>query len=475
MSDPTASAPTPAALVTSDPTASAPAASTPAPSGPTTSAPATPAPAPSALAAPAPTASNPAPPTPAASAPASSDLTAPAPVPLTPTPPIPADERLRRWRLVLGGGDADGTGRVLAGADAAVDGALAALYDRRPDDHDRDPTSTGAGRSRTAGLGASVPSVVRWLGDIRAYFPAPVVQVMQRDAIDRLGLATLLLEPEMLAAVEPDVHLVGTLLSLRDAMPETTRETARAVVRKVADDLERRLAARTRATLTGALDRSARTSRPRHRDIDWDRTIRANLKNHLPEHRTVVPERLVGHARAARGVRKEVVLCVDQSGSMAASVVHAAVFAAVLASLRTIATRLVVFDTAVADLTDRLDDPVDVLFGTRLGGGTDIDRALAHCQAGITRPADTVVVLISDLYEGGARDGLTKRVAAMKASGTQVVVLLALSDEGTPAYDRDRAAALAALGVPTFACTPDLFPEIMAAALEKRPLPIPAD
>ncbi|MFC7933343.1 VWA domain-containing protein [Streptomyces cinereoruber] len=475
MSDPTASAPTPAALVTSDPTASAPAASTPAPSGPTTSAPATPAPAPSALAAPAPTASNPAPPTPAASAPASSDLTAPAPVPLTPTPPIPADERLRRWRLVLGGGDADGTGRVLAGADAAVDGALAALYDRRPDDHDRDPTSTGAGRSRTAGLSASVPSVVRWLGDIRTYFPAPVVQVMQRDAIDRLGLATLLLEPEMLAAVEPDVHLVGTLLSLRDAMPETTRETARAVVRKVADDLERRLAARTRATLTGALDRSARTSRPRHRDIDWDRTIRANLKNHLPEHRTVVPERLVGHARAARGVRKEVVLCVDQSGSMAASVVHAAVFAAVLASLRTIATRLVVFDTAVADLTDRLDDPVDVLFGTRLGGGTDIDRALAHCQAGITRPADTVVVLISDLYEGGARDGLTKRVAAMKASGTQVVVLLALSDEGTPAYDRDRAAALAALGVPAFACTPDLFPEIMAAALEKRPLPIPAD
>ncbi|MEW5659696.1 VWA domain-containing protein [Streptomyces cinereoruber] len=376
---------------------------------------------------------------------------------------------------MLGGGDADGTGRVLTGTDAAVDGALAALYDRHPDDHGHDRTSTGTGRSRTAGLGASVPSVVRWLGDIRAYFPAPVVQVMQRDAIDRLGLATLLLEPEMLAAVEPDVHLVGTLLSLRDAMPETTRETARAVVRKVADDLERRLAARTRATLTGALDRSARTSRPRHRDIDWDRTIRANLKNHLPEHRTVVPERLVGHARAARGVRKEVVLCVDQSGSMAASVVHAAVFAAVLASLRTIATRLVVFDTAVADLTDRLDDPVDVLFGTRLGGGTDIDRALAHCQAGITRPADTVVVLISDLYEGGARDGLTKRVAAMKASGTQVVVLLALSDEGTPAYDRDRAAALAALGVPAFACTPDLFPEIMAAALEKRPLPIPAD
>ncbi|MFJ6246320.1 MULTISPECIES: VWA domain-containing protein [unclassified Streptomyces] len=410
---------------------------------------------------------------PSASAPAPPDANPSAPTPPTPpapTPPVSSeDERLRRWRLVLGGGDADGTGRVLSGTDAAVDGALTALYGRNPDDRD------GAGRGRTAGLGASAPSVARWLGDIRTYFPAPVVQVVQRDAIDRLGLAALLLEPETLAAVEPDVHLVGTLLSLREAMPETTRETARAVVRKVVADLEGRLAARTRATLTGALDRSARTRRPRHGDIDWDRTIRANLKNYLPEHRTVVPERLVGHGRASRAARKEVVLCVDQSGSMAASVVHAAVFAAVLASLRTVATRLLVFDTAVVDLTDRLGDPVDVLFGTRLGGGTDINRALAHCQAGITRPADTVVVLISDLYEGGVRGEAAKRVAAMRAAGTRVVALLALSDEGTPAYDRDHAAALAALGVPAFACTPDLFPEIMAAALEERPLPIPAD
>ncbi|MFF5702405.1 VWA domain-containing protein [Streptomyces sp. NPDC012794] len=373
-------------------------------------------------------------------------------------------ERLRRWRLVLGG-EGDGTGRALSGRDAAMDGALAALYGGG--------VGGRAQGERSAGLGASAPRVARWLGDIRTYFPSPVVQVMQRDAIERLGLSALLLEPEMLEAVEPDVHLVGTLLSLHKAMPDTTRETARAVVRTVVEQLEKRLAARTRATLTGALDRSARISRPRHHDIDWDRTIRANLKNYLPEHRTVVPERLVGYGRASRSVKKEVVLCIDQSGSMAASVVHASVFGAVLASMRSIATRLVVFDTAVADLTDRLDDPVDVLFGTQLGGGTDINRALAYCQSKITRPADTVVVLISDLYEGGIRDEMLKRVAAMKGAGVEFVALLALSDEGAPAYDREHAAALAALGAPTFACTPDLFPEVMAAALEKRPLPVP--
>ncbi|MEU0619346.1 VWA domain-containing protein [Streptomyces rubiginosohelvolus] len=394
----------------------------------------------------------------------------------------PDAERLRRWRMVLGADSADSTGCTLTGQDAAMDGALDALYGGGAG---KKPNGRGTG-GRSAGLGASAPSVARWLGDIRTYFPSSVVQVMQRDAIERLGLSALLLEPEMLEAVEPDVHLVGTLLSLDKAMPETTKETARAVVRKVVEDLERRLESRTRATLTGALDRSARISRPRHRDIDWDRTIRANLKNYLtlpaPDAATagstgttgtVVPERLVGYGRSSRSAKKDIVLCVDQSGSMAASVVYASVFGAVLASMRTLSTRLVVFDTAVVDLTDQLDDPVDVLFGTQLGGGTDINRALAYCQSRITRPADTVVVLISDLYEGGIRDEMLKRVAAMKASGVQFVSLLALSDEGAPAYDHEHAAALGALGAPAFACTPDLFPDVMAAAIEKRPLPIP--
>ncbi|MFD8084875.1 vWA domain-containing protein [Kitasatospora sp. NPDC059722] len=376
------------------------------------------------------------------------------------------DERLRRWRLVLGG-EADGTGCALRGRDAAMDGALAALYRAAPDETAR----PGRGGRRGAGLGGSAPQVARWLGDIRSYFPSTVVQLMQQDAITRLGLDRLLLEPEMLAAVEPDVHLVGTLLSLKHALPETTRETARAVVGRVVADLERRLADRTRSALGGALDRSARVHRPRHRDIDWDRTIRANLKNHLPEHGTVVPERLVGHARARRAVRKDVILCVDQSGSMAASVVHSAVFGAVLASMRTLDTRLVVFDTSVVDLTEQLTDPIDVLFATQLGGGTDINRALAYCQSKITRPAETIVVLISDLYEGGVRDEMLRRVAAMKAAGVRFVALLALSDEGAPSYDHAHAAALAALGAPAFACTPDAFPDVMAAAIEKRPIP----
>jgi Mg-chelatase subunit ChlD len=374
-------------------------------------------------------------------------------------------ERARRWRLALGGAaGGEGTGYQLGSGDATIDAALAALYDA-----DRDPGGDGRG-GRGGGLNASAPRVAQWLGDIRRHFPTTVVQVMQADAIERLNLARLLLEPEMLDAVEPDVHLVGTLLSLSRVMPERSRRAARSVVATVVADLERRIAQRTRSALTGAVNRAARTRRPRPGDIDWPRTIRANLRNYRPELGTVVPERLVGYGRRSTALHRDVVLLVDQSGSMAASVVYASVFAAVLATLRSLRTSLVVFDTAVVDLTDKLADPVEVLFGTQLGGGTDINRALAYAQGLVTRARDTILVLISDLYEGSVREEMLRRVAALTGSGVQVIVLLALSDEGAPDYDRENAAALAALGVPAFACTPDLFPELMAAAIERRDL-----
>jgi len=373
-------------------------------------------------------------------------------------------ERLRRWRLLLGApaapglGLGAGSGAGLSQSDQAVDAALAALYEGGQDSGER-------GR-RSAGLGASAPKVARWLGDIRTYFPSTVVQVMQRDAVERLNLRQLLLEPELLESIEPDVHLVGTLLSLNRIMPETTKATARHVVATVVAEVERRIANRTRAAVSGALNRAARSRRPKLRDIDWNRTIAANLSRYLPEHRTVVPERLVGYGRRQQVVARDVVLAIDQSGSMASSVVYASVFGAVLASIRALKTSLVVFDTAVVDLTEKLRDPVDVLFGTQLGGGTDINKAIAYSQTLITRPRDSIFVLISDLIEGGVHDQMLARIAALDAAGVQVVVLLALSDDGAPVFDSGNAAALAELGIPAFACTPDAFPDLLAVAIE---------
>jgi Mg-chelatase subunit ChlD len=360
------------------------------------------------------------------------------------------DERLKRWRLILG--EPAETMDVRLDADEArMDRALSALYDAE----------------RKGGLGGSSPNVNRWLGDIRTYFPTSVVQIMQRDALERLNLSQMLTEPELLETIEADVHLVATLLSLRHVIPARTRETARMVVRKVVDELEKKLRYPMTAAVQGSLNRASRSRRPRHREIDWDRTIRANLANYLPEKRTIIAERLIGYGRKCSALR-DVVLCVDQSGSMAPSVVYSGIFAAVLASLRAVTTKLVVFDTSIVDLTDKLSDPVEVLFGTQLGGGTDINRALGYCTQLITRPSQTIMVLITDLYEGGDADAMLKRAAALVASGVQVICLLALSDEGAPFYDARMAARISALGIPAFSCTPDLFPDLMAAAIQKQ-------
>jgi Mg-chelatase subunit ChlD len=293
---------------------------------------------------------------------------------------------------------------------------------------------------------------------------------MQKDALERLDLTRMLLEPEMLEAVEPDVNLVATLISLKSIIPAKTKETARLVVRKVVEELERRLANNTQQAILGSLNRAQRNRRPRHSEIDWNRTIRLNLRHYQPKYKTVIPETRIGWGRKSRSQLRDIILCVDQSGSMASSVVYSSIFAAVMASIPAVRTSLIVFDTAVVDLTPELQDPVDVLFGTQLGGGTDINAALAYCQSIIRQPNDTILVLISDLYEGGNQSEMLKRAASLAGSGVQMISLLALSDQGSPSYDHNVSAAFAEMGIPAFACTPDLFPDLMAAAINRTDL-----
>lgn len=293
---------------------------------------------------------------------------------------------LKRWRLILGGNEADGTGVSLSAEESRVDAALNALYDS----------------DRKGGLSGSAPKVSRWLGDIREFFPQTVVQVIQKDAIKRLNLTSLLTEKEMLESVVPDVHLVATLMSLSRVIPEKNKVIAREVVRKVVDELMKKLSSPMQQAVTGALNRSSRRRNPRYNEIDWKTTIEKNLRNYQPEYKT------------------------------------------------------------------DLQDPVDLLFGVQLGGGTDIDRALGYCQTVITRPADTVLVLVTDLCEGGNEREMRKKMISLVQSGVQLIVLLALNDDGAPFYDKENAQFLAELGVPAFACTPDKFPDLMAAALAKQ-------
>jgi VWA domain containing CoxE-like protein len=359
-----------------------------------------------------------------------------------------------KWRMILGKDADKNLSQDLNVEFTAMDKALGELYDTE---------------NRKGGLGKSSGTVTRWLKDIRHYFPGSVVRVMQQDALKKHNLTAMLTEPEMLETVVPDVHLVANLMALDSLIPEKTKATARMVVKKVVDELTQKLSGPTQQAISGSLNRAARNRRPKHNEIDWNETIRKNLKHYQPEYKTVIPETRIGFGRKRKAL-KDIILCLDQSGSMGTSVVYSGIFGAVIASMPAVNTKMVVFDTEVADLSEDLQDPVDILFGVQLGGGTDINKALMYCKQIATRPADTTLILITDLYEGGNEKEMRNTMKSIVDSGVQLITLLALNDDGAPYYDHHNAEFLANLGVPVFACTPDLFPDMMAAALSKQDL-----
>jgi hypothetical protein len=378
--------------------------------------------------------------------------------------PEPDIEQLRRWRLILGK-DAqqaiDGMGGcALSAADAEMDAALGAIYDEVPEDDDGSP------KQRSAGLGSSAPRLAKWLGDIRTYFKEDVVSVIQADAIERKGLKQLLFEPETLKSVQPNIQLVGTLMSLKGRIPERTKETARMVVAAVVEEVKKKLEQRLRQAVLGALNRKEHSPLPSATAIDWKWTIGRNLKNYRPEVGTIVPERVYFYGRAQRSNAWTVIVDMDQSGSMADSVVYGAVCGSIFASLPALDTHVIAFDTEVVDLTEKCgNDPVDMLFGVQLGGGTDINKSVAYCEKFITEPKKTLFILITDLFEGGNQAQFVRRMGEMRASGVKAICLLALSDAGAPSYDEDLARKLAALGIPCFACTPARLADLVEGAL----------
>ncbi len=415
---------------------------------------------------------------------------APPPEPTKPAISPDEHERLRRWRLILG----EGIDQELNEHDKRLDEALTALYGNRgkkmrttggKQGLQRSPFGRGTGggqrspfgsrstgrrthdQGREGGLGASMPSISGWLGDVRELFPDAVVQLMQQDAIERVGLQKLLSEPDILEKIEPDVHLVAAIMSLKDAVPEESKASARILVAKVVDDLLKRLRNPMQQAVRGVLNRAQRNRRPKFNEIDWNHTVRRNLKHYQPKYKSVIPEHLVGFGRKKRKAVYDIIICIDQSGSMSDSMVYASIFGAVMASIPALQTRLITFDTSVVDLTDKLEDPVEVLFGVQLGGGTDINQALTYAQNYIARPENTTLVLITDLYEGGNRYEMLQRADEIVRSGVSMITLLALSDNGSPNYNHEIASRFAKMGIVSFACTPDHFPELMAAALNR--------
>lgn len=366
---------------------------------------------------------------------------------------------LLRWRLALGPG-AERADPRLSLSTLSEGGDQLGLERERV--QDLDDALSFVYEDKKGGAGPSRPYIPKWLAAVREFFSHDVVAFVQKDAIERRGLTRLLLEPETLPFLEKNVDLVATLISAKGVIPDEAREVARGIVREVVEELRKKLETSVRTAVIGAVRRDRHSPLQVAKNIDWKKTIRSNLKSWDRAKQRMVPDKFHFYASQRRRHEWDVVLVVDQSGSMAESVVYASVMAAIFASLDVLRTRLLFFDTEIADMTEHLADPVELLFSAQLGGGTDINRAIAYAEENfIDRPEKTLLILISDLFEGGDHHAFLARVRRLVESKVKVISLLALTDGGRPAYNHELARELDALGVHPFGCTPPLLVEVM--------------
>ena len=371
---------------------------------------------------------------------------------------MPDDPTLQRWRLVLGRFADEGVGGLAAGSEAArVDRVLNYLYGReyagrglRGDD----------GEGKIGGFGGESPlTVPDWINEVRDLFPADVVETVEKHALDRYGLTELVTDPDTLRKLEPSYELLKSVMAFKGMMRGEVLAVARTIVRKVVEDLRKRLATDVRRVLWGKLSRRHRSPMKVAANLDVRRTIRDNLKHFDRERNRIVVDRLHFFGRVQQHIPWHVIMAVDCSGSMADSVIYSAVMAGIFRGLPSMRVSLVAFDTKVIDLTDACDDPTEVLMSVQLGGGTDIGGAVGYCSTLAANPHKTILVLVTDFYEGGPVGDLLANIKALREAGVRVLGLAALDEKSRPVYDRETAGRCVAAGAEVAAVTPQRLAE----------------
>ncbi|HEX3601011.1 MAG TPA: VWA domain-containing protein [Lacipirellulaceae bacterium] len=373
---------------------------------------------------------------------------------------LTSDQRqaLTRWRLVLGK-TAEQHGITIGDDEEArrIEALVGFLFA---------PSAAGGqaqSQDRTGGLGPGhAMNVPRWVDEVGQLFPRQAKEVMERELINRKGLRELMEQPEILERIEPNQELMKTLLTHRDLMNEKTRSLARKIIEQVVEELKKRLKVQIEPAITGAIRRDKHSPRRVYRNLDLKRTIRRNLHNFDATSQRLLVDRLYFHAAERKSRPWHIIVAVDQSGSMLDSAIYSAVMASIFVELPAVRTSLFLFDTDIADLTDQVGQPVDVLLSIQLGGGTDITQALKYAYQLVRQPARTIVVLVTDFYEGRAERELISQVKEMAQAGIRMIGLGALGYDARPEFNKTTAAKCRKVGMDILSCTPEKLAEAMA-------------
>lgn len=353
---------------------------------------------------------------------------------------------LNKWRLILGKFSTQQLS--LSSEYRELDSVLEFLYGREYKKEQGIREENMGGRENSS---LTVPS---WISKVRKIFPEKTVEILQKQAIDKYELKELLTDEKILKQMQPDMELLKNILSFKDHMSPRVLATAREIVSEVVREIEKKLENEIREAFYGKKNPYKSTSMKSMRNFDFKKTIRRNLKNYHLEQRVLIPERFYFCSRVKKQNEYHIIITVDESGSMLSSVIYSAVMAGIFSGLPVLKADLIIFDTNVVDLTDYVSDPVEALMNVQLGGGTDISKALDYAASKITQPSKTIVVLVSDLYDGYDYRQMYRRVYDIVESGAKMFVLPALDFEAQGSYDKNAAQKMANLGADVAAITP---------------------
>ena len=379
---------------------------------------------------------------------------------------------LLRWRLILGRfaepqlGNCGGAGSQPSRMDRVLDYLYGREYGGRGvRGRGKGPGDNGDADSRFGGQGESILQVPEWIKQVRELFPSDTAEIIQRHALDRYGMTELVTDAEVLKKLEPSYELLKAVLTFKGMMQGEVLEVARKIVRQVVEDLRRKLAKDIRQALWGRLNKQRRSRLKVLRNLDWRRTIRANLKNYDRERKQVVLGSLHFFSRVDHHMPWHIIMAVDCSGSMLDSVIYSAVMAGIFKGLPALRVSLTAFDTQIVDLSDQIDDPTELLMSVHLGGGTDIGGALQYCESLVRTPTRTIVVLVTDFFEGSDPHVMLGTIKRLCESGVRVIGLAALDAVAQPAYDRDMAERCVAAGASVAALTPQRLAQWLGTIL----------
>ena len=366
---------------------------------------------------------------------------------------------LNKWRLILGKYSDNQIGFKEEASSLNymdMDELLDYLYSREYGEED------GVRRERNGSLDPSNLTVPSWITKIREVFPKETVEILEKHALDKYELTELLTDKEVLEKLEPNKELLKNILQMKHLMKGEILETAKEIVKKVADDIRKKLESDVKKAIVGRVNKNKSSLIKSSRNIDYKRTIKANLKNFDTEENRLVVDKVYFNDRVKKYNPWNVIIAVDESGSMLDSVIHSAIMAGIFSKLPMLKTNLVIFDTEVVDLSGYIDDPVTTLMSVQLGGGTNITKALQYCETLIENPHKTMVILVTDLYEGYGYGNMYATAKSIIESGAKLIVLTALDMEATPIYDKDAAQKMASLGAKVGAMTPGGLSEWIA-------------